>query len=73
MKIKILKIIDNKTFKGSASFYTKHPKYGKYVTTYKKYLVHCNDSSELLVGSDVNIKETKPLSRRKRWIVVSST
>jgi len=39
MKVKILNIIDDKTFKGIATTSKKHPRYGKYITTHKKYLV----------------------------------
>ena len=71
MKVKVLKIIDSKTFKCSASFYNKHEKYGKYITTNKNYLVHCNDSSSLIIGSEVDIKESRPISKKKRWVIVS--
>jgi len=66
MKIKVLNIIDNKTFKGVATSYKKHPKYGKYVTTYKKYLVHF-DGQDVKVGDEVSIVETRPISKKKRW------
>ena len=70
MKVRVLKIVDNKTFKGSSSAYKKHSKYGKYVTTNKNYLIHCSDSSLLSIGSEVNIKESRPFSKRKSWVVV---
>lgn len=68
MKVKILNIIDDKTFKAVATSYKKHPKYEKYVTTYKKYLVH-NEGKDIKVGDEVIISETRPLSKRKRWIL----
>ena len=68
MKVKVLNIIDNKTFKAVATSYKKHPKYKKYVTSYKKYLVHF-DGSGVNVGDEVLISETRPISKNKRWIL----
>ncbi|MFT6807681.1 MAG: small subunit ribosomal protein S17 [Saprospiraceae bacterium] len=47
----------------------KHPIYGKFVRKSKKFLAHDekNDCSE---GDTVLIKESRPLSRRKRWALV---
>lgn len=47
----------------------KHPLYGKYVTARKKYAVH--DLIGCQVGDLVLIRETRPLSKTKRWRVVS--
>ena len=49
--------------------YTKHPKYGKYMRTSKKYLVH-NPGNTVAVGEKVTIRETRPISKLKRFIVV---
>lgn len=47
----------------------QHPKYGKTVSSSKKYLVH--DPKNLVqVGSVITICETRPISARKRWTVV---
>lgn len=43
-----------------------HPKYGKYHTLSKRYLVH-EPSGTVKVGDLVEIEETRPLSARKRW------
>lgn len=47
----------------------KHPIYGKFVRKSKKFLAHdeLNDCRE---GDTVLIKESRPLSRRKRWQLV---
>lgn len=66
MKVKVLNIIDDKTFKGIASSYKKHPKYQKYVTVYKKFLVDTS-GQKVEVGQEVEIISSRPLSRRKRW------
>lgn len=49
--------------------YVKHPKYKKYLRRTKKYLVHDagNTASE---GMLVDIRETRPLSKRKRFELI---
>lgn len=47
----------------------RHPEYEKVVTRGKKYYAH-NESLTLNVGDVVQIEETRPLSRLKRWRVV---
>ncbi len=47
----------------------RHPKYGKFITRRKKYLVH-DEKNEAHIGDTVRIMETRPLSRRKRWRLV---
>ncbi|MCI9628533.1 MAG: 30S ribosomal protein S17 [Eggerthellaceae bacterium] len=43
-----------------------HPVYGKMITTTKKY--HCHDeNNEAGLGDTVQIMETRPLSKMKRW------
>ncbi len=49
--------------------YEKHPKYKKYMRLSKKFLVH-NPGNTLEIGTKVTIKETRPISKRKRFIVV---
>lgn len=48
----------------------RHPLYGKKVTRSKRYLAH-DESNAAAVGQMVTIQETRPLSRRKRWLVVT--
>lgn len=50
--------------------YVKHPKYKKYLRHSKKFLVH-NPGNTAQVGEKVIIRETRPISRRKRFILVS--
>ncbi len=49
---------------------TTHPLYKRVVRRSKKFLVH-DEKSECRVGDWVRIRETRPLSRRKRWRVVA--
>lgn len=47
-----------------------HPLYGKRIHRTKRYLAH--DTSDLItVGEKVIIRESRPLSARKRWVIVS--
>jgi small subunit ribosomal protein S17 len=47
----------------------KHPMYGKFVKTTKKFHVH-DEKNECGEGDTVRIMETRPLSKTKRWRVV---
>lgn len=46
----------------------KDAKYLKYVTVSKKYKAHV-PSPDFLVGDVVEIQETRPMSKEKRWKV----
>ncbi|MBI2024108.1 30S ribosomal protein S17 [Candidatus Giovannonibacteria bacterium] len=50
--------------------YQKIPKYGKYVKMSKRFKAH-DESNEYKVGDLVIIQETKPISRDKRWKIIS--
>ena len=45
-----------------------HAKYGKYMTQREKYKAH-DEKNEYRVGDRVEIIESRPLSREKRWRV----
>jgi len=47
----------------------KHPIYGKYVKSTKKFTAH-DEKNEAGIGDLVKIMETKPLSKKKRWRLV---
>lgn len=48
----------------------QHPIYGKYVKKSNKLIAH-DENNECQIGDLVRIMETRPLSRRKRWRLVS--
>jgi small subunit ribosomal protein S17 len=48
----------------------KHPAYGKYIKRSQKYLAHDKDN-QCQIGDVVRIKETRPLSKNKRWKIES--
>ncbi|EKV01511.1 SSU ribosomal protein S17P [Leptolyngbya sp. PCC 7375] len=45
-----------------------HPKYQKIVVRTKKYKAH-DDANECKAGDIVRIRESRPLSRTKCWVV----
>ncbi len=47
----------------------KHPLLKKYIRRRKKFMAH-DPANECGVGDKVQIVESKPLSRRKRWHLV---
>ena len=48
--------------------YVKHPKYKKFLKRSQKFLVH-DPGNTLVVGQKVTIRETRPISKRKRFVV----
>jgi len=46
----------------------EHPLYKKYVRRTRKFLAH-NEFPDCQIGDLVRIEESRPLSRRKRWVV----
>lgn len=48
----------------------RHPLYSKIVRSFKKYLAH-DETNQAKIGDVVQIVETRPLSKRKRWAVES--
>ena len=59
-----------KTVVVKVSSMKKHPKYKKYFKVSAKYKVH-DEENQYHTGDRVLIKETRPMSKEKRWIVVS--
>lgn len=47
-----------------------HPTYGKVLRVAKKFHVH-DEKNEAKVGDKVLISECRPMSRMKRWMLVS--
>src|SRR6185295_15994214 len=52
----------------SVNSYVKHPKYKKYLLRSKKYLAH-DPGNTAKVGDTVVIRETRPISKRKRFVI----
>jgi len=58
----------DKTVVVSVTRTLRHPLYQKVIHTRKKYYAHTD--KELEIGQDVTIRETRPMSKLKRWKVV---
>lgn len=50
--------------------YTKHPKYGKFLESAKKYQVH-DAGNTAKIDDKVQITEVKPISKNKRFTLIS--
>ena len=47
-----------------------HPIYKKYVRLHKKYAAH-DESNSCKIGDFVKIRESRPISKTKKWVVES--
>lgn len=68
-KVVSSKMIDTITV--AVERYVKHPKYKKFMRRTKKFLVH-DKGNTAKVGDVVDIKETRPISKRKSFELVTT-
>jgi len=71
-KEKVGKVVSNKMDKSITVVVerkVKHPMYGKFLKTTKKFMAH-DETNECGIGDTVRISETRPLSKLKRWRLV---
>jgi small subunit ribosomal protein S17 len=59
----------NKTITVEVTRLVKHARYRKYISRRKNYKAHDEDN-ECAIGDTVVIRESRPLSKTKRWMVV---
>ena len=59
----------DKTVVVSVTRFVKHPRYGKYYKVSKKYKAH-DAENKCKVGDNVEIIETKPISKDKHFEVI---
>ncbi|MHC4183457.1 MAG: 30S ribosomal protein S17 [Planctomycetota bacterium] len=59
----------SKTITVKSEKLVKHPKYGKFVRRVTTYKAH-DEENKASVGDKVEIAETRPLSKTKRWRLV---
>ncbi len=65
-------VTSNKMFKTitvKSEKLVKHPKYGKFVKRVTTYKAH-DEENKASIGNKVEITETRPLSKTKRWRLV---
>jgi len=60
----------DKTVSVAVEYLAKHPKYEKYIRKTTVFKAH-DPENECSVGDKVRIKESRPLSKTKRWRLVS--
>ena len=65
----VVKTAMKDTITVSVERYVKHPKYKKFMRKSQKFLVH-DAGNTAVVGQKVTIKETRPISKRKRFTLV---
>jgi small subunit ribosomal protein S17 len=68
MKAKVIGIIDKNTIKAISESFKQHKKYGKFITSTKKFLVETNNVN-VKIGQEIEIISSKPFSKRKTWII----
>ena len=67
---KVVSAANNKTITVAVETYRKHPLYHKRVKSTKKYAVH-DEENKAKVGDIVKAVSTRPLSKTKRYVLVS--
>ena len=68
------KVVSNKgdkTISVLVERFEKHPLYGKYVKRSSKIAAH-DERNVSKVGDFVTIEESRPISKRKAWILVNA-
>lgn len=60
----------NDTIVVETDCYQKHPKYGKYLKSSKKYQAH-DQGNTAEIGDKVTIAEVKPISKNKKFALIS--
>ena len=69
--VQVGRVVSNKMDKSvvvSVDRLVKHPLYGKTIRKTSKFMAH-DENNECGIGDQVQIEESRPLSRKKRWIV----
>jgi small subunit ribosomal protein S17 len=69
LKVTVVKKSGDKTVKCEAVTLKKHPIYKKYIKSHSFYLVH-DEKNTAKVGDEIFIRESKPISKKKNWIIV---
>ena len=67
---KVVKDQNDKTIVVLVKRRYKHPFFGKVMTSSKKYHAH-DEKNKFKVGDDVQIIESKPYSKMKRWEIIN--
>jgi len=68
---KIVKKSGDKTVSVEVIIMVRHKVYGKQAKQSKRFLVH-DPENKGQVGELVQIKQSRPLSKRKKWVLVTN-
>ena len=71
-KVRVGKVVSDKmdkTIVVAIEDNVRHPKYGKIIKRTVKIHAH-DDKNECVIGDKVAVRETRPLSKTKRWRLV---
>jgi small subunit ribosomal protein S17 len=71
-KVRVGVVVSNnmeKTVVVKVNRHAEHPLYGKRVIKSKKYVAH-DEENVCRIGDQIRIRETRPLSKTKRWELV---
>ena len=64
--------VQNKTIIVRVERRVMHPIYKKFITRSKKYAAH-DEENKFHTGDAVQIEESRPLSKRKSWVVMGES
>lgn len=64
--------VRNKTITVLVTRRVMHPKYKKYINVRKKFHAH-DENNVCKVGDKVEILESPPISKTKKWVLVESS
>lgn len=65
----VVKVVDSTTASVLVTYVKSHPIYKKVVRIKKKYMAHIMPEQKLIIGTKVEIEESKPISKLKKWVV----
>ena len=71
LKGKVIRDKNNKTIVILVKRKYPHPFFGKIITTAKKYHAH-DENNKFKIGDLVKIRESKPISKLKYWVVLEN-
>tara|TARA_B100000674_G_scaffold443223_1_gene408000 strand:+ start:855 stop:1091 length:237 start_codon:yes stop_codon:yes gene_type:complete len=66
---KVLKTAMNKSAVVSVERLVKHPVNGKFIKRSTKYHIH-DENNKCVVGDVIKIKQSRPISKTKTWVLV---
>lgn len=65
----VAKVVDSTTATVVVTNVKSHPLYKKVIRIKKKYMAHILPNQQVEVGKSVEIEESKPISKLKKWVI----